>query len=64
MTAWTRACNSSQGCIEAAATGLGNVILRGTEAPQHTITVSREEFAAFLAAAKRGDLDHLTGETT
>jgi hypothetical protein len=62
VTGWTRACTSSGNCIEAAATGYGNIILRGSEAPQHTIIVSRHEFAAFLEAAKRGEYDHLTQE--
>lgn len=62
MTGWTRACSSTQGCIEAATTGPGTVTLRTTREPSHTIATTREEFAEFLAAAKNGEYDHLTQE--
>jgi hypothetical protein len=64
MTTWTRACNDAQACIEGAPTGMGNVTLRNSGEPRYTVVADRQEFAEFLAAVKRGEFDHLTGENT
>ena len=46
------------GCVEVAVTG-EDVLVRTTVSPDELITLTREEWTAFLASAKEGDFDHL-----
>lgn len=73
-TAWTRACNSTNDCLETqATTGCiltatcdkpdhqePLILLRDSAYPGHSMRVRRTDFTALVQAAKRGDLDHLT----
>lgn len=55
---WASFCNR-QACIEVEESG-DRILLRVSGEPDIAISPTREEFAAFVDAARRGDLDHLT----
>jgi len=62
--AWrkSRASNPSGDCIEVAALGSGAVAVRNSRDPQGPALVyTRAEIAAFIAGAKDGEFDDLTG---
>lgn len=70
MTGWRRpsACNSGE-CIEVkqGAAEFGMVHLRRVTATGRTLwqeSAAQTEFAEFVAAAKAGEYDDLTGDTT
>lgn len=54
---WHRSCDSGA-CVELAALE-DAVVLRSSVAPDATLTLSRAEWAEFLAGAKEGLFDHL-----
>lgn len=57
---WVRACNRSA-CVELAAIGAEFGIRDSKDASGPVLMFDREEFGAFLSAARRGDFDKLLG---
>ncbi len=63
---WQKSCHSNPNgeCVELAALATGEIAMRNSRFPAGPVLLyTQAEITAFLAGAKDGEFDHLTGET-